>query len=242
MARTSDPQEPRPRHLKLVPNQAPIPSTPLPAVVPLLRPGQPVTPAQDALLTAFARRARLGDRGARDLLWRAMAPRLEPALRRCGRVFWQRGWARRDGQPWDLEDLRQEGWFVFQQLMTDWDGAGSFIPFVTAYFPWRLRNAMRRLSPSRQTIGRSVFVGPAVECRELRDVDGKALLAAIGAALSPADAVVLHMRVMDDLGLGEIARQLGVSRRVVTRRWARIRRVARALLRESGAGDVTHNQ
>jgi hypothetical protein len=102
--KTTPPPE---RRLRLLPAAS---SQPLPAVVPLLRPNHPVTPAQDALLTALARRARDGDEPARDLLWRAFAPALEPALLRCGRMAWrvQAGWVRRDGRPWELEDLRQE--------------------------------------------------------------------------------------------------------------------------------------
>jgi RNA polymerase sigma factor (sigma-70 family) len=235
MARTSDPQEPRPRHLRLVPKHPMPPSAPLPPVVPLLPPNQPATPAQDALLTGIARRARLGDRAARDLLWRAFAPRLQPIVFRCGRMAWQREWVRRDGRPWDLEDLRQAGWLVFAELIMAWDGEGSFISYVTAYFPWRLRDAMRRLGPTRRTRPLSYAARRIAECRELHDAESEALLQSIMAALSPADAIVLQMRVIEDLNLQEIARQLGVNRRTLTRRWARICRVARGILRDSAA-------
>lgn len=232
MARTSDPQEPRSRRLYLVPNQPPIP-----AVVPLLRPNQPATPAQDALLTAIARHAQLGDRAARDLLWRAFASRLQPIMFRCGRIAWQREWVRRDGRPWALDDLRQEGWLVFAELITAWDGKGSFISYVTAYFPWRLRDAMRRLGPARRVRSRPYPARRilADEYRELLDAEAKELLTPIMAALSPADAIVLQMRVMEDLSLTEIARQLGVNRRTITRRWVRICRVARSILRDATA-------
>jgi RNA polymerase sigma factor (sigma-70 family) len=231
MARTNDPQAPRPRHLRLLPHDPPVAARPLPAVVPLLQPDQPVTPAQEALLTSLARQARLGDRQARDLLWSAFAPRLEPALRRSGRIAWLPGWARRDDLPWELDDLRQEAWLVFSELAAGWDGEGSFVPYVTAYFPWRLRCAMRRLGPTRRSVPLFVAAGIAVECDGLFEAEGEALLAPIAAALSPADAIVLQCRVTEDMSLGEIARELGVSRRTVIRRWTRVRRITRRFLR-----------
>src|SRR5262245_26958859 len=108
MGRTQDPQATRPRRLHLVLTG----TRALPPVVPLLSPVHPATPAQEAMLNALGRRARLGDRGARVLLWRAFAPRLERAVRRCGRLTWQATWARRNGRPWELDDLRQEAWLV----------------------------------------------------------------------------------------------------------------------------------
>ena len=184
MNRSSDSPTPGARRLYLLP----APSPPLPAAVPVLRPDEPTTPAQEALLTGIARRARRGDRPARDLLWRALAPKLEPALRRCGRMAWQRGWTRRDGLPWELDDLRQEAWCVFTELTEDWPGEGSFVPYVTAYFPWRLRNAMRRLGPPRFRLVALDAVEPVAEGWDLLDAEAEALLLAILAALSPEES------------------------------------------------------
>jgi RNA polymerase sigma factor (sigma-70 family) len=230
MARTNDPQEPRPPRLRLL--EPPLATRPLPAAVPLLRPDQPVTPAQDALLTGFARRAREGDRDARELLWRAFAPRLEPALRRCGRMTWQTNWPRRGDLPWELDDLRQEAWLVFADLADGWNGEGSFVPYVTAYFPWRLRNAMRRLAPTRRAAPLYLAARIAVDCEGLLDAETAEVLAALAASLSPGDAAVLQMRVGEGAGFAEIACRLGLSRRTVIRRWRRIQRVVRSLLDE----------
>ncbi len=228
MARTNDPQEPQPRFLRLLPPVTR--SAPLPVVVPLLQPDQRVTPAQDALLTRLARRAREGDRDARELLWRALAPRLEPALLRCGRIAWQAAWVRRDGRPWELDDLRQEAWLVFAELADGWNGEDSFVPYATAYFPWRLRSAMRRLGPPRRAVPVHLAGAPVAECQGLLDVETAELLTAIAAELSPADADVLQMRAGEGAGFADIACRLGVSRRTVFRRWARIRRMAQQLL------------
>lgn len=198
-----------------------------------------MTPAQDALLTGIARRARQGDMAARDLLWLAFAPKLEPSIRRCERLAWRMGWARRDGRPWELDDLRQDAWLVFAALVANWRGDGSFVPYVMAHFSWRLRNAMRRLGPPR---GRAVLTPMAADaaaaCPALDEVEAAELRAALLAALSPADAAVLRLRLVQGASFGDIACQLGVSRRTVARRWARIRRVARGVLGEPGPPDA----
>jgi RNA polymerase sigma factor (sigma-70 family) len=178
----------------------------------------------------LARRARRGDREARDLLWRAFGPRLEPALRRGGRMAWQPGWARRDGRPWELEDVRQEAWLVFSDLVDDWNGEGSFVPYAMAYFPWRLRRAMRRLEPPRRSAPLACAARVETDERELDDAEGAAVLEAVAAVLPPGDADLLRMRVAEGASVSDIACRLGVSRRTVARRWSRVQRAARRIL------------
>ena len=226
MAHTSDPRSPRPRRLHLLPAGA----QPLPLVVPLLRPDQPVPPAQDALLTAIARQARLGDHTARDLLWRAFAPKLEPVVRRCQRVAWGAGWARRDGRPWELDDARQEAWLTFADVVETWPGEGSFIPYLMSHFPWRLRNAMRLLGPPRTRGTVPSRREPMAEDAALAERETEALLASLITALTPTDADVLQLRLSEGLTLAEIADRLDLSRRTVYRRWAHIQHVARRVL------------
>ncbi|MBW3633223.1 MAG: sigma-70 family RNA polymerase sigma factor, partial [Chloroflexi bacterium] len=222
----------------LEPLDPPTAMVPLPVVVPVLCSDQVVSPAQDALLTGLARRARLGDRAARDLLWRALAPRLEPALLRCGRLAWQSGGARRDGWPWELEDARQEAWLVFAQLVEWWSGEGSFIPYAITYFPWRLRGAMRRLGPQRRVVPIHPAPEPEAECQGLLDNEGEELLASIAAVLSPIDAEILRLRIEEGSELADIACRLGFSRRTMTRRWQYIQSVARDVL----ANPAPHRQ
>ncbi len=220
------PAEARKSHLRLLPSLSPLAARPLPAVVPLLQPGQPITPAQDALLNVIAQRARLGDDAARDLLWRAFAARLEPAVVTIGRRTRYVTWPRRNGRPWDLDDLRQEAWLVFVDLTMQWDGEGSFVPYITAYFPWRLRNAMRRIAPPRPLPDRP-------RAQEEPAIASLAMIDALEAALTPLDEEVLRLRLVENAGIGEIARRFGVNRRTVSRRWARICRLARQVLHDS---------
>jgi RNA polymerase sigma factor (sigma-70 family) len=228
MARTNDPRKLHPAHLRLV--STPVSRPPLPPVVPLLCSDQPVSPSQEVMLTELARRAHRGDREARDLLWRAFGPRLEPALRRCGRTTRQPHWARRDGRPWELDDLRQEAWRVFAELVEGWNEEGSFVPYATAYFPWRLRDAMRRLEPPRRAAPLSYAARLAAAGSGVRDAEDDALLTWLAASLPPRDADLLRMRVVEGATGADIACRLGVSRKTVSRRWARVRRKVRALL------------
>lgn len=228
MARTNDPRKPHPPHLRLL--APPVGPRVLPPVVPLLRPDQPVSPAQERLLTALARRARRGDQDAHDLLWRAFGPRLEPALRRCGGLTWQRNWVRRDGRPWELEDLRQEAWLVFSELIDGWNEEDSFAGYITAFFPWRLRDAIRRLEPPRRSVPLAYAARVAAERSEVRDAECDELLTRLAASLPPHDAALLRMRVAEGATVADIACRLGVSRKTVTRRWSRIRRTLCELL------------
>ena len=215
--------------LRLLPGGLP----PLPALVPILRPDEDVTPAQDVLLSDLARRARRGDDAARDLLWRVFSPKLEPAIRRCERLAWRMGWPRRDGQPWELEDVRQEAWLIFAALVAAWRGEGALTPYLLSHFSWRLRTALRRLGPPRvRTLPLAMVAEiPAIH-NELTDVEAAELRSALLAELSPTDAAVLRLRLIQGASFADVACQLGVSRRTVARRWARIRRVARGLFGE----------
>lgn len=224
----------RPAYLRVVaPEPAAAPADnwpPLPVMVPLLDPEERITPTQEALITMLAQRARQGDRAASQLLWRALEARLEPAVSRCARVTHQSTWPSRDGTPWVQEDLRQEAFLVFSDLTAAWEGTESYVAYLTAHFAWRLRMAARRHGPQRHTASVPGQPDLPVACRELRDAEYRALLHAITARLSPADAMVLDLCVKEGRGLDDLAQQLGVSRRTIARRWQRICRVAHEVL------------
>ena len=89
----------------------------------------------------LALRARQGDQAANLLLWRAFEARLEPAVSSCTRATRHGAWPRRDGRPWEQEDLRQEAFLVFSDLTAAWEGTESYVAYMTAHFAWRLRMA-----------------------------------------------------------------------------------------------------
>lgn len=228
----------RPAYLRVItpePAEAPADDWPLlPVMVPLLHPEERITPRQEALITMLAQRARQGDGAASQLLWRAFEARLEPTIGSCAGATQQRTWPQRDGRPWAQEDLRQEAFLVFSDLTATWEGTESYVAYITAHFAWRLRMAARRLGPQRQAAlpaGLPVALpGLPAMCHELLDSEYRALLEAIAARLSPADAVVLDLCVREGRGLDDIAHQLGVPPRTITRRWQRICRVAHEVL------------
>ena len=220
----------RPVYLRVVAPEPEATSTddwpPLPVMVPLLHPDQAITPRQEALITMLAKRARQGDGSANQLLWRAFEARLESALSGCTHATQQSGWPQRDGRPWVQEDLRQEAFLVFSDLTATWEGTESYVAYITSHFAWRLRMALRRLGPQRQSAPPDL----PVACREMLDAEYHALLEAVAARLSPADAVVLDLAVREGRGLADIAEQLGANQRTITRRWQRICRVAQEVL------------
>jgi RNA polymerase sigma factor (sigma-70 family) len=224
----------RPAPLRVIPPEpdaAPADTwPPLPVMVPLLHPEQAITPKQEALITMLAQRARQGDSAANRLLWRAFEARLEPVLHRCAQATRHSNWPQRDGRPWAQEDLRQEAFLVFSDLTGAWDGTASYAAYIAAHFAWRLRMAMHRLEPQRHHTRQVNLPDLPAVCREMLATEYSALLDAITARLSPADAMVLDLCVREGRDLDDIAHQLGVSQRTITRRWQRICRVAHEVL------------
>jgi DNA-directed RNA polymerase specialized sigma24 family protein len=106
----------------------------------------------------------------------------------------------------------------------------SYVAYITAHFAWRLRMAARRLGPQRQATTATVRPGLPAMCHEMLETEYRALLEAIAARLSPADAMVLDLCVREGRELDDIAHQLGVPQRTITRRWQRICRVAHEVL------------
>ncbi len=177
---------------------------------------QTVSPELDARMAILARLARAGDRDARDRLYALFAPRI---ARYAGR-FSGDGW--RLDPAWDSDDLLQEGYLVFIDLVASWPGGPSFAAYALGYLPWRLRNAVRRLNGPRPR----AFPAPAVALAELADHSAEAaeaivLLETVAAALPTPDGEVLLWRVRDGEAVGVIAARLGISRRTVSRSWHR---------------------
>lgn len=95
----------------------------------------------------LAESARSGDTAARDQLFFALRPRLN----RISYVL--RPWPNSPGVTgiWDRDDVRQETWLVFAELLAAWDGKVGFIPYLLARFTWRLRDRILRGIGKRQS-------------------------------------------------------------------------------------------
>lgn len=93
-----------------------------------------------ARVQRIAESARSGDMAARDQLFVALRPRLN-------RISWVlKPWPNSPGVTgiWDRDDVRQETWLVFAELLAAWDGKVGFIPYLLARFTWRLRDRILR--------------------------------------------------------------------------------------------------
>jgi RNA polymerase sigma factor (sigma-70 family) len=186
--------------------------------------GAPVPHDDEAELTRLALAARAGDAGARDLVYQALTPSINRMVAGCARLTWAADCPRRDGRPWDREDLAQEAYLIFNDLVRAWSGVGPFTPYLFAYFPWRLRNAWRRLRPDRP---RGVAIGRhgselAADASAVAD-EAAVLLEALADLLPEVERIILLAHIRDGLTLAEIARRLGLRPRQVGRRWLGIK-------------------
>ena len=223
-----DPRHPRhPRSSLIRPtfwDQTPE-SPPRPLLVPLLNATDLVTPEEDAALARAIRIARGGDAAARNAVWIAMEPKLARAVAREAGRTWAGPGARRNGRPWDADDLRQEAFLVFIDLLREWPGEGPVVPFLLTYFPWRLRDVRRRLE-----------VGSRRECAALSPhaatlhdasagaEEARVLLEELASQLEPLDAAILLGYVRDGERLGAIAQRLHRDRATIGRHWRALRR------------------
>jgi RNA polymerase sigma factor (sigma-70 family) len=194
-------------------------------------------PGAEAALTRLALAARAGDGPARDALYRALTPNLDRMIRTVDRLTWAGDCPRRNGRPWAQEDLRQESYVIFCDLLSAWSSEGPFTPYLCAYFPWRLRNAWRRLRPDRPRGamvpgGRSPLeIDPTAVAEEAR-----VLLEALAESLPAEERAILLAHVRDGVSLAELGRQLGLRPPQIGRRWRAITRWLRGELELPAGG------
>lgn len=193
-------------------------------LAPLLAAAEPIEPEIEQRLTHLAIAARAGDRDARDALFLAFSPKIDRMLGRSRRRLWTAGGPRRDGRPWDLDDLAQEAYAVFVGLLADWSAQGAVTPYLLAHLPWRLATAGRRLTARR---GRERPMAPhhtdlLADGSAAAD-EARVLVEAIAAVLPPPDGDLLLLLIRDGRSPAAAARRLGLSRRTVDRRWAALR-------------------
>lgn len=99
-----------------------------------------IDPETVARINHLAQDAHRGDIAARDDLYWSLQSRLN-------RISWVlRPWPNTPGLTgiWDRDDVQQESWIVFVELLAAWDGRVNFVPYVLARFAWRLRDRILR--------------------------------------------------------------------------------------------------
>jgi RNA polymerase sigma factor (sigma-70 family) len=176
------------------------------------------TPELDARLTELARRAKY-DSQARDELYRALDYKVDRFVRRYR--------FRADRLViCEPEDIAQEAYLVFCDLIESWPGEESFSGYFFSRFPWRLARTVD-VAERGWSAARLLPLTELGESIPPLNQEDHFTLAEIGASLSPRDRAVLELHIGHGLRLTEVARVLGVHRRTVDRSWARIRESVR---------------
>ena len=194
---------------------APKPPPSIVWLLPLVPRLAPISPEIDRVLGKAARAAVSGDAAARDALFAAFQPRFERSIRRCQRV-----WAGQSRQSVvedaiEADDIAQEAYLVFVDLLQTWPGGDSVSAFLCARFPWRLHDATRTWRrPGASLALVRVSAGRAEDNHALA-----ALIDEVTADLDPSTRDMLRWRVFERLTFADIARRAGVSKRTVSRRW-----------------------
>ncbi|HUZ02253.1 MAG TPA: sigma-70 family RNA polymerase sigma factor [Thermomicrobiaceae bacterium] len=179
------------------------------------------TPDLDARLNTLALRART-DPAARNALYAALSFKIARFVRhyryRVERLH-----------ACDLEDIAQEGFIVFCDLVQSWPGQESFLGYFFSRFPWRLARAIDQLergwpadrlqplpvpgdaTPDMPRMPRILHTPP--------DPADLFLLSELGAGLDPRSRSVLELHIGYGLHLSEIARLLGIRQRAMYSLW-----------------------
>ncbi|HET9014235.1 MAG TPA: sigma-70 family RNA polymerase sigma factor [Thermomicrobiaceae bacterium] len=191
------------------------------------------TPDLDARLNALARRAQT-DPAARNTLYAALDFKIDRFVRR----YHYRADRLHVCEP---EDIAQEGFLVFADLVQKWPGQESFLGYFFSRFPWRLARAIDQLergwpADRLQPLEAPDDLPPSEPAR-LDPVDD-ATLSDLIAGLDPQSRKVLELRVDHGLRLKEIARMLDLDQRAMYSLWHHLLAQLRAALegRDTGPG------
>lgn len=172
-----------------------------------------LTPELDARLTAQARRAK-ADPAARNALYQAFEFKVARFVRRY-RYQYDRL------VICELEDVAQEAFIVFCDLIERWPGQESFPGYFFSRFPWRLARAVDVIERGWSAARLRPLDG-LIEAPVEPDQEDLFVLAEIGAGLGPRDRVVLELHIGYRMHLSEVARALGLHPQTIYRAWYRI--------------------
>jgi RNA polymerase sigma factor (sigma-70 family) len=194
-------------------------------LAPVLSLHERVPDVVDAQLARLAMQTQAGNIDARNALYLALRPRIAASIRK---LRFSGNWERVEGRSWFFEDLEQEAFLIFCELIIQWKPEPPrFAGYFFSHLPWRLRDRLR--SWSATTVRESaalpldVLTDDIAEAAVMRE-----MLNAILAMIAPADALVLRLRFIDGMSDAAAARELGICTRTVRRRRVRALRAIRA--------------
>ena len=189
-----------------------------PVALPVIAVDADMSDALERRLRPIAEQARAGDTGARDALWFALWPKLQ-------RMTWNMP-APRSG-TWDHDDVAQEAWLAFEQLVRLWPGDRPFGRYVLATFRWRLRDRVTRgigrpATPPRTL---SVRIDDELQVRDDRGGEGFicAEIHALADTLPAFQGALLRRHILGGEPLIAVARDHGLAKRTSIRRWREVR-------------------
>ncbi|MEZ4665879.1 MAG: sigma-70 family RNA polymerase sigma factor [Thermomicrobiales bacterium] len=185
-----------------------------PPLVPVLPARGLIEPDLDRIVSALVRARDSSDAALRDALFDAYAARLHHILIR----LWYRSLS---GFGCELDDLEQELYLIFIELLDNWSGSGSFSAYVHGAVPWRLYDAARRLAPRDRPLGDRPVAAANVDLSQ-SDAGMVLLLEELALRLSPFERELLLLHVRDGIPLSRIAAQRGASARTMRRAWLRL--------------------
>lgn len=180
-------------------------------LLPVIGPFDPIPPHVDAVLTSVARLAKHGDHEARNRLFLAFQPKLLQIARQIR--LWMLP------STWERNDVEQETFIVYSELVDAWSGDTSFTGYLLGHFSWRLRGSVRRARlaerlPTTQSQSAESIADDTWAAEEMRIA-----LDEIVSHLQELDGAILIGRVRDGEGFGTLAHRLGVSRKTIYRHW-----------------------
>lgn len=203
------------RTLRFAPGQA--------ALAPVLDPIGRIPDDVDARLAALALRAQAGELAARNALFLALWPRCAPVLNGIRRNYL---WREREGRAWTFDDLDQEAFLVFCDIVERWGGPEPrFAGYFFTRFRWRMFDVLRSwsVSPRREE---ALIEELPVAIDETDAIELRLVIEALFANLTSGERQLLAWRLIDGRTDAEMAQSLGVSVKTVRRR--RIRTFAKA--------------
>lgn len=168
-----------------------------------------LSPSLEAVINDLARDAK-HNAAARNALYWLLAFKL---ARFCGPL--RRRWL----VVGDIDEMGQEAFLVYVQLVDDWTGAGSFARFFLGFARFRLLHVVERWERRAR---RAVPLDESAAGAAADDLTGVDLLAGLG-PLGLEEAELLRVRVVEDLPIEVAAGLLHLSERTAFRRWGAVR-------------------
>ena len=188
-------------------------------LLPVIGANDELLPAFERILEPIAHLAWSGDRAARDALFAAFEPKLMRFARGIHVPFAPPG----AFAIWDRDDVAQEAYLAFVDVVASWTPHIPFGRYVLAHFPWRLRDVVYR-GLARSVVPFGLIAVSAERIDWMGDASAEAaesrvLLESLAESFASPYDDILRWHIGDGESLMTIAGRLGCSRRTATRRW-----------------------